>query len=216
MKGEEKLPIIDDKEADAGKRNHYLGKLKGISAAVGLVIMYVLSGTAVQLLERRIPDLELNSFRMGGPLVAACLYILITRDWPVIPRQEIWVTVAYTITTFISGFFYFVSISFLPASTVSCTSATARILSTLFLFSLCWDEKLTISKLLFALLSVAGVAMAIQPWKDISENILGANNGNLTFSNRSTQDEGIAVPHRESFNVVMDLIIAYSFAVITG
>ena len=36
---------------------------KGIVAAVGSVALVSISGTCVQLLERRVPDLELNTFR---------------------------------------------------------------------------------------------------------------------------------------------------------
>ena len=47
----------------------YFESFKGIIAVFSVVILYTASATCVQLLERRIPDLELNAFRCGIPLI---------------------------------------------------------------------------------------------------------------------------------------------------
>ena len=44
-----------------------LTSVKGLVAAFTVVILHATSATCVQLLERRIPDLELNAFRCGIP-----------------------------------------------------------------------------------------------------------------------------------------------------
>ena len=49
--------------------NSYSKPVKGIIAVFLVVILYTASATCVQLLARGIPDLELNTFRCGIPLV---------------------------------------------------------------------------------------------------------------------------------------------------
>ena len=50
-------------EKDNLQRTGFFHKFKGVIAAFGAVLFYVSSGTSVQLLNRRIPDFELNTIR---------------------------------------------------------------------------------------------------------------------------------------------------------
>ena len=47
----------------------YLESLKGIIAVFSVVILNTISASCVQLLGRRIPDFELNTFRSAVPLI---------------------------------------------------------------------------------------------------------------------------------------------------
>ena len=137
---------------------------KGISATFSAVILYTISVTCVQLLERRIPDMELNTFRLGVPLLLYILGLMIVRRWPVIEKSEIWATLAFVSAASGSGLCAYVAVTLLPASTVSCLSCTSTILFGLFLFSLCWNERVTVKQTVFASLCAAGVILIIQPW----------------------------------------------------
>ena len=90
---------------------------------------------------------------------------------------------------FVSAFSYFVSISLLPAGLASSIQAASGILSALLLFSLFWEEKLTPSKLLFAVTCVIGVAMVTQPGMHgvamETQHELVSNSYNVSFE---TQD----------------------------
>ena len=60
-------------ESSKESNGSYLQVFKGISAAFGFVIASVVSLTTVQMLEKRVPDFELNTFRCGIPLLLYCL-----------------------------------------------------------------------------------------------------------------------------------------------
>ena len=117
---------------------------KGIVATFVGEFLFILSGACVQLLERRIPDFELNTFRNGIPLILYTIVVLATRKWPVIKRDKIGVTFLYTVVTFTNGFLFFVSITFLPASTVSSVVITSVITFGLIIFSLFADNRVTV------------------------------------------------------------------------
>ena len=91
---------------NAGIRN----KVKGISCALADAICNAASATCVQLLERRIPDLELNTFRNGIPLVLYSIVFLLMRSWPVIERRQIGVTFLYTVVAFLSASMFFIAV----------------------------------------------------------------------------------------------------------
>ena len=72
---------------------------------------------------------------------------------------------------FIAVLFYFVAITILPAALAACISYTSMMISALFVFSLCWNEKITMRNIMFALISVLGVVMVIQPWQRNSDSM---------------------------------------------
>ena len=78
----------------------YMQKMKGISAAFGCVLFYTSSAACVQLLERRIPDFELNTFRASVTLIFYSSYFLVTWKLPVVERSEIGATLLYMVTLF--------------------------------------------------------------------------------------------------------------------
>ena len=147
---------------------------QGIVATFVGEFLFILSGACVQLLKRRIPDFELSTFRNGIPLILYTIVVLATRKWPVIKRDKIGVTFLYTVVTFTNGFLLFVSITFLPASTVSSVVITSVITFGLIIFSLFADNRVTVKTVLFAALCVGGVILVIQPWSGYSEQLTDA------------------------------------------
>ena len=154
----------------------YMQKMKGIAAAFGCVLFYTTSAACVQLLERRIPDFELNTFRASVTLTFYFSYFLFTWKLPVVERSEIGTTVLYMVTMFITTFGTYVSVSLLPASSACSLQYVASIVSALILFSVFWEEKITMKKLLFAFICVVGVVMVTQPKFRQTDLATGKNN----------------------------------------
>ena len=141
------------------KKGQRLDTVKGIIAAVVIVILFAPSATGAHLLERRIPDMELNTFRSSAPFVMSAILTLISRELPLIRRDEILATVLYTGDIFIAALFYFVAITILQAALAACVAYISMMISALFIFSLCCNEKITLRNVMFALISVLGVVM---------------------------------------------------------
>ena len=145
----------------------YLESVKGIIAVLSAVILYTASATCVQLLERRIPDLELNTFRCGIPLIFYSIGLIMVERWPIIDRSEIGGTLLYSLVGSSSKMGGLVAVTFLPAAAVSCLYSTSTIIFGLLLFSLLLKEAVTVKKVLFAVMSVCGVILVVQPWMEL-------------------------------------------------
>ena len=197
-------------------RKKLLVTFKGIIAVFLAVVLFTTSATCVQLLERRIPDMELNTFRLGVPLLFYAAGLVILRRWPVIDRSQIWATLAFAFVTSSSALAEFVAVTFLPAATVFCLNTTSTIMTGLLVFAICWDELVTLKKTLFALLCVGGVIMVIQPWidwnifyqKTVREN--RTDESNMMGLNKSNG------PMIGEKNILMNQMIGYTAAIGSG
>ena len=168
-------------ESESNEKS-YLKKATGVIAVFSAMLLFSSSATCVQLLERRIPDLELNTFRSGIPLLFYATGLLIMRRWPVIDRSKIAATLGYSLGISCSGLSQFVAVSFLPAAAAFCVCCTSGIISGIFIFALCWNETVTLKKVLFAGLCVCGVILRIQPWMQLK----GYNQNGNTEKENST------------------------------
>ena len=137
-------------------RGSIVDTLKGIIAAFTTVILHAVGATCVQLLQRRIPDLELNMFRSVAPFLMYSLYFLIKCNWPIIERDKIGITSLYIVTSFTSILFYFVAVSLLPAALVSCVATVSCLVSGLMLFSCVGEERITLKRISFAAICIFG------------------------------------------------------------
>ena len=155
----------------------YLQSVKGIIAAFSVVILYTASATSVQLLERRIPDLELNASRSGIPLIFHSIGLLVMKKRPIIERSQIGGTLLYSLVGSSSTMSEFVSVTFLPAATTSCVFSTSTIIIGLLLFTLCLKESFTVKKLLFAAMCVCGVILVVLPWTKLKKHREGFDDG---------------------------------------
>ena len=140
-----------------------LKTVKGLIGACLWVIFMVISTVSVQLLQKRIPDFELNAFRCGLPLVITSIGILVTRKWPVIERKEIISTSLYSILSFMCSIAIYVAATLLPLASVQSLSETANIITGIILFCIFLDDKPTILGITSALICSCGVILVIQP-----------------------------------------------------
>ena len=164
---EEEALIDDDKDEQT---TDYWSITKGVLAAAAYALLATASGVSVQLLERRIPDFQLNVFRNIVPLVMNSVWILFRGDLPRIETGKIAVTFIFTFLVFVSAFAFYVSISLLPAALATCLRNTSCLVSGLVLFSLLWKERLNLLNSFLCVLCVTGFLMTIQPWNKDNSN----------------------------------------------
>ena len=144
----------------------YLESVKGIIAVFSVVILNTISASCVQLLGRRIPDFELNTFRSVVPLIFLSIGLIVMRRWPRIDRSEIGLTILCSLLGSSSKMGELVAVTFLPAAAVSCLFSTSAITSGLCLFALLLKETITVKKVLLAVVCIGGAVLVVQPWME--------------------------------------------------
>ena len=158
-------------DAEKEKKNLHLEKqepnksqkLIGLFALVLPVLTITASATSVQLLERTVPDFELNTFRTGTALLLCSLVVLYKREWPWIPRSEVAVVSLSSVLSFISSVCYYIAVSVLPLTSVESLQVTSCISSGIPMFAFFLKERITVKRLLFAALCICGVISVTQP-----------------------------------------------------
>ena len=185
-----------EKTSLTGNDQTVMKKSVGVLAAFTWVILMVISTAAVQLLERRIPDLELNAARCAFPFMLLAIGALARRQFPVIPREEIGSVALYSILSLLSSLAIFVSATLLPVSSVQSLTETSNIASGVILFYVFLDDKPTLPVLVSALMCSCGVLCVIQP------------SFIFTHKNR-TNEELLSVSSRDNETMVSS-VVSYS------
>ena len=147
----------------------YTDTLKGIAAALATVIFHGTGAVCVTLLERRIPDFELNMFRSLLPLVVYSIYFAAKSTWPVsVVKENSVITCLYVTAAFSAVTCYFIAVSLLPAALVSCGSYVSCLIAGIILFAVFAEEFITVKRLVFVGLCVVGILLVDQPWSERS------------------------------------------------
>ena len=89
----------DETDSLLENKSNLKDKLKGTFLAFLIVLEYVASAVSVQLLERRIPDLELNAIRSGGSCILYLIVLLLKRRYPYVARRIFKSLFLYTVVT---------------------------------------------------------------------------------------------------------------------
>ena len=131
-------PNNEDGEEKTGNR---IDKIKGLLAKLLEVLLYVVSATCVQLLKRKIPDFELNTFRFGITFLMFLLKMVISRELPVVPKSEITGTFSFGLITCFDTACMYIAVSILPVSSAESIMMTCMILFGFILLSIFWDER---------------------------------------------------------------------------
>ena len=123
----------------------------------------VSSSVCVQLLERSIPDFELNFIRSLTGFVLFSGYFALRRHSPLVPKSGIWSTVAYgTVVTLLSLSNY-ISVTFIPVASFQSLKTTANVSLSVIIFALFAQEHAFIRNIISAMICVTGVLMIVQP-----------------------------------------------------
>ena len=136
---------------------------KGIVAMLLTVVCITTSGTTVQLLQRTVPDFELNAFRSAAGLCLYALVFLFKLEWPGIPRSEIVAVSVSTMLGSVTPLLFYISVTFLPLTSSVTLEVTSGMVTGIPLFAIFLEEKITVKRLLFASLCVFGVILVTQP-----------------------------------------------------
>ena len=170
----------------------YFQKAKGILAAFAYVPLLVISSTGVQLLQRQIPDLELNAIRFGTAGILFSIAIIIaTGKLPVVPISEIKSVMGMGTVTFCSTIAIFTGVTYVPLSTAQSIYLSSCLVCGVILFAIVLDEKIAFKSVLFVTFCCSGVLLVIQPGfifsangtkpsQNLSENVLITNETNTT------------------------------------
>ena len=181
------------------KENSSYDIFKGILAAFAWVPLLVTSAASVQLLERRIPDFELNALRFGtaGILFTSGL-IFFTDRRPVIPTSEITSVMGFVTFTFCSTVSIYAAVPFISLSSFQSIYLSTGIVSGVILFAIFLKEKITFKMMSASVMCCFGVLLVIQPQfifhnskiftklENGSENLLIVNGTNGTVYGETT------------------------------
>ena len=136
---------------------------KGIAAMLGYVFFTSTSRVCVQMLEKAVPDFELNAIRCGFTLPCMGVYFAVKKIWPTVKREN-WISVGLLcFFNNISSLALYISVTLIPlASSESCT-VTFQIISSLVIFTIINKERITWDKLLAVPVCSTGVLLVLQP-----------------------------------------------------
>ncbi len=166
-------------EQNSGSNTVRQKNLKGILAACLSVFMLTLGVTSIQLLERRVPDLELQVFRCVA-IISFCLKWMVFKFQSFkVPLSDIPATLIYSAAISFGSTTVYIAYSLVPASAAECLMSTGSILSGFVIFSISKQEKFSPVKVLFLLLCVAGLIFVIQPWHGYVHTSGDANKSNM-------------------------------------
>ncbi len=100
-----------------------------------------------QLLERRIPDFQLNAFRVLMPWLGFTLILSFSRQLPKIPKQYLIWCIPTSILQNITSLIAYVAVSFISLASYQCITNTVLLISGLFIHTLMNRDKLDVSKI---------------------------------------------------------------------
>ena len=153
----------ETKNNDDYKPVNYLDKIKGFACAGLWVAMVTVSATCCQLLERRIPDFELNTIRLLTVWILMIILLLAKRRLPKTEKFKMPIFFLHSIFATGISLPLFISVTLTSVTTTQCIFMTSGLVSGLFIFLLVVKEKITVKKVVCALLCIVGVILVVQP-----------------------------------------------------
>ena len=197
MEKKESLTEVDSlfRASSDQKEESKINKCKGILVSFAWVPLTVVSTTSVQLLERQIPDFELNALRFGtAGLLFAIGLIFVKRQFPFIPKIEISSVSGFGALTFCSVVSLYTAVTFISLTSVQSVCLSTFIITGIILYATFLNEQITLKMVFAAVLCCSGVLLVIQPqfvfqnsrrktveeMGNISEEILTSNGTNTS------------------------------------
>ena len=207
----ETTPLTENNEYNRKDVNLFQ-TFKGIMAALAYALLVATSGVSVQLLERRIPDLELNGIRSFTPFVFSAIWIIFKRKFPVVPRKDLCSVTVYGCLICGNTICRYTAITFLPIATVQCITITGNVLLGMVLFALCLKEHVSISTAMACILTVTGVFLVVQPEVIFKPFTLDTKyNHSIYVSPGNKTNSGY-----DPSNSYSQLVLGYTLAAATG
>ena len=199
-------------------RTKIWNKIKGIIAMVITELSVTASATSVQLLERRVPDFELNAFRAGTALFFDILFLLCMKKWPSVPRSEVLVVFACAVLSSVTPLLYYISVTFASLTSVMAIEVTSSLVAGIPLFAVMLKEEITVKRLLFAGFCICGVILITQPQFIFKQKELDYCNETMLFTDNFSNNVNITAPHCKMENKTgfLSVYVGYGLSAISG
>ena len=206
----ELIPNLGSESSGLNKSNK-LSTVKGIAAMLGYVVMASTSRICVQMLEKAVPDFELNAIRCGSYFLLAALYFAVTKTWPTVNREN-WTSVGLLCILSTSvGLTMYIAVTLIPLASVDSVQTTCQVTTSLVMFTLINKEKITWEKLLGVPVCSAGVILVLQP-----PFIFGGQYHSDIDTSLSNYTEQSSAPEGGVTPMVTSTVIGYLLSVVTG
>ena len=215
MERTEKAKLITSTSSEALGAVNRLSAAKGIAAMLGFVVMASTSRICVQMLEKAVPDFELNAIRCGFTLPCMAVYFAATKTWPTVNREN-WISVSLLcLFSNIVNLTLYISVTMIPLASCESVFVTCQITLSIVIFTFINKEKVTWDKALAIPVCTMGVILVLQP-----PFMFHKQNGvefNSTFTNYTHQSDGQIDQQREDTgDLLISTAIGYVLAVICG
>ena len=210
---EERTPLTENNECNKKDMN-FFQTFKGIMTALTFVLLLATSGASVQLLERRIPDLELNGIRSFTPLVLSAIWMIFKRKFPVVPRKDLCSVIVYGCFVCGNTICSYTAMALLPITSVECIIITGKVLLGMVLFAVCNMEHVSISTAMVCILTVTGVFLVVQPEVTFKQKLFvpdATDNHSIYVTAGNKTNSG-----NDSSNSDFQLVLGYTLAAVSG
>lgn len=154
----------DPEEMQPEHKIPWLERLKGIICAFMLVVCHIVGITNVQLLQRRIPDLELQVFRCSGMIVTCTVWMFVKQRSPIVPVPDVPVVFLYSLLRTLATTATFIGCAFIPVTSAQCFHNSSNMFFGIFIHRACAEERTSMQKLLCVTLCIVGIILVMQPW----------------------------------------------------
>ena len=184
----------------------------GVIFALTASVTYTLGSIIVQLLDRAIPDLQLNFYRSFGQVLCSAFLLAAKRQQPVVrgKGQTIFTTV-FAISAAIQNLLTFVAVLLIPVGTTGSLFHASTLIFTTLGVVLFRVESLSCRKLTVLSISLIGISLTLfstilndkekmveKPLDDdVQENQLSSNWSN--FKNQTVTDETVTQKGHQQF-----------------
>ena len=163
-----------------------LQKIKGLASLILSLFMTLISYACVQLLNRVVPDFELNAIRYTTVALFFLIILMFQRRFPIVPKSELWSVCKFGILGLLDSICIYTAVTFIPLSSADAVKLTSGILSGILLFYCVLGERFNILQAVFALGCVSGVVCVTQPafiFQHQETDPLNLNNNTKAFFN---------------------------------
>ena len=188
--------------------SNYCRKLKGIAAMVAWDVSVVISDTSCQLLQRKIPDFELNMLRFLVSVLYIVPILMYQRQMPRLSKSQIGPFVGLAVFNFITTQSAYTAVSMAPVASVRSICTTSVIISGMILLYLFAGEQITARRIFTGFCCIAGVILVVQPDFIFAKKYVTGNKSNFNIT-MATETEGYET-------IVVFTILGHVLPIVTG
>ena len=164
-------------------------KCLGYALLMVSITCNALSATAVQALDRVIPDCQLGFYRYIGGFLISIGITYIQGTHFTIPKESYPYMIRMVLTFLASTQLYFAAMTLLPVAQVGATYMSVRLISTALIKRYGYGRDISTVFICAAGWVTAGLFLTVQPWKQFSDGFLPSFIIDANHLNRSTSPE---------------------------